>query len=82
SYPLLIQHHKDDIERFLATSHPTDELIVAIESLLDRLRRIAVHPDLDNIETYTQYDVPADAHAQWAIDCSAKFLFLKHLIDE
>ena len=82
SYPLMIQHHKDVIERFLATSHPTDEVIVEIETLLERLRRIAVHPDLDNIETYTQYDVPASAHAKWAIDCSAKFLFLKHLIDE
>ena len=82
SYPLMIQHHKDVIERFLATSHPTDELIVEIETLLERLRRIAVHPDLDNVETYTQYDVPAAAHAKWAIDCSAKFLFLNHLIDE
>jgi hypothetical protein len=82
SYPLMIQQHKDVIERFLATSHPTDELIVEIETLLERLRRITVHPDLDNTETYTQYDVPASAHAKWAIDCSAKFLFLKHLIDE
>jgi hypothetical protein len=82
SYPLVIQHHKDVIERFLATSHPTDELVIEIETLLERLRRITVHPDLDNVETYTQYDVPAAAHAKWAIDCSAKFLFLKHLIDE
>lgn len=82
SYPLMIQHHKDVIERFLATSQPTDELVVEIETLLERLRRIAVHPDLDNIETYTQYDVPPAAHAKWATDCSAKFHFLKHLIDE
>jgi hypothetical protein len=82
SYPVMIQQHKDVIERFLATSHPTDELIVEIETMLERLRRITVHPDLDNTETYTQYDVPASAHAKWAIDCSAKFLFLKHLIDE
>lgn len=82
SYPLMIQHHKDIIERFLGTNNPTEELIVEIETLLERLRRIVVHPDLDNVETYTQYDVPPAAHAKWATDCSAKFHFLKHLIDE
>ena len=82
SYPLMIQHHKDIIERFLGTSHPSEELIVEIETLLERLRRIVVHPDLDNVETYTQYDVPPAAHAKWATDCSTKFHFLKHLIDE
>jgi hypothetical protein len=82
SYPLMIQQHKDIIERFLQTTDPSDELIVEIETLLERLRRIVVHPDLDNIETYTQYDVPPSAHAKWAIDCSSKFHFLKHLIDE
>lgn len=82
SYPLMIQQHKDVIERFLNTTHPDDELTVEIETLLERLRRIVVHPDLDNVETYTQYDVPPAAHAKWAIDCSAKFSFLKNLIDE
>lgn len=82
SYPLMIQHHIDIIDRFLGTGQPSEELIVEIETLLERLRRIVVHPDLDNVETYTQYDVPPAAHAKWAIDCSAKFHFLKHLIDE
>lgn len=82
SYPLLIQHHKDIIERFLHTNSPGDELTVEIETLLERLRRIVVHPDLDNIETYTQYDVPPAAHAEWTIASSTKFAFLKHLIDE
>jgi hypothetical protein len=82
SYPLMIQQNKDIIERFLQTTVPSDELMVEIETLLERLRRIVVHPDLDNIETYTQYDVPPSAHAKWAIDCSSKFHFLKHLIDE
>lgn len=82
SYPLMIQQHKDIIERFLDTTHPDQELTVEIETLLERLRRIVVHPDLDNVETYTQYDVPPAAHAKWATDCSAKFYFLKHLIDE
>ncbi|KAM0707719.1 hypothetical protein Q7P35_004367 [Cladosporium inversicolor] len=82
SYPLMIQHHMDIIEGFLGTGQPSEELIVEIETLLERLRRIVVHPDLDNVETYTQYDVPPAAHAKWAIDCSAKFHFLKHLVDE
>lgn len=82
AYPTMIQQHKELIERFLGTSQPSDDLAAEIETLLERLRRIVVHPDLDNVETWTQYDVPPAAHAQWAIDCSAKFGFLKHLIDE
>jgi hypothetical protein len=82
SYTLMIQHHKDIIERFSNSNHPSEELIVEIETLLERLRRVVVHPDLDNVETFTQYDVPPDAHANWATNCSAKFHFLKHLIDE
>lgn len=82
AYPTMIQQHKDMIERFLGTNQPGDALTAEIEALLERLRRIVVHPDLDNVETWTQYDVPPAAHAKWAIDCSAKFGFLKHLIDE
>lgn len=81
-YHLAIQTHKDVIERFLGTNSPSEDLILETETVLERLRKIVVHPDLDNVETYTQYDVPPAAHAQWAIDCSAKFHFLKHLIDE
>lgn len=82
AYPTMIQQHKDMIEKFLGTSQPSEGLVTEIETLLERLRRIVVHPDLDNVETYTQYDVPPIAHAKWAVDCSAKFGFLKHLIDE
>ncbi|KAL1589764.1 hypothetical protein WHR41_01617 [Cladosporium halotolerans] len=82
AYPTMIQQHKEMIERFLHTSQPIDDLAVEIETLVERLRRIVVHPDLDNVETLTQYEVPPPAHAKWAIDCSAKFGFLKHLIDE
>lgn len=81
-YDNTIQTHKDVVERFQSTSHPTEDLLLEIETVLERLRRIVVHPDLDNPETYTQYDVPAAADAKWTIDCSAKFYFLKHLIDE
>ncbi|KAM0723653.1 hypothetical protein Q7P37_000641 [Cladosporium fusiforme] len=82
AYPTMIQQHKDLIERFLNTSQPGDILTTEIEMLLEQLRRIVVHPDLVNSETWTQYDVPSGAQAQWAIDSSSKFAFLKHLIDE
>jgi hypothetical protein len=82
SYPSMIQEHNVLIRRFLDTNNPSEDLTLEIEALLERLRRIVVHPDLDNIESYTQYDVAPAVHAQWAIDSSAKFHFLKHLIDE
>ena len=45
------------------------------------MRSLTLHPDLDNIDTLTQYDVEPSQHAQWAVDCSAKFRFLRALFD-
>ena len=80
-YPSTVYYQKDVIERFLATSNPDAELVAAAEHLVERLRKIALHPDLDNAETLTQYDVEPKQEAQWAVDCSAKFRFLKALFD-
>ncbi|KAI6894518.1 hypothetical protein KC355_g20635, partial [Hortaea werneckii] len=60
---------------------PSTEDINEVEHLLERLRRILVHPDLDNVDTLTQYDVEPRQDAQWAVDCSAKFRLLKILLD-
>jgi len=80
-YPATVYYHKDFIQRFLAQSHPSPELTTQAELFVERMRRIALHPDLDNAETFTQYDVEPQRQAQWDIDCSAKFRFLKHLFD-
>nr|OQO28916.1 hypothetical protein B0A51_03936 [Rachicladosporium sp. CCFEE 5018] len=81
AYPSLIRKEEALIKRFLAERQPDDALVADIETLLKRLRAITIHPDLDNVDAYTQYDVPATTSAQWDVDSSAKFRFLKSLVD-
>lgn len=80
-YPQTLQWGRQVVEDFLASSAPDNALVDGAESLLQRLRKIALHPDLDNVDTFTQYDVEPTQDAQWSIDCSAKFRFLKALLD-
>lgn len=68
------------IERFLDASTPDADLVAETEHFVDRMRKVTLHPDLDNEETLTQYDVEPKMQAQWDIDCSAKFRFLKKLL--
>ncbi|KAK6439232.1 hypothetical protein LTR95_004563 [Oleoguttula sp. CCFEE 5521] len=81
AYPSLIRREETLIKRFLAERQPDDSLVAEIEALLKRLRAITIHPDLDNLDTFTQYDVPAATSAQWDVDSSAKFRFLRSLVD-
>ncbi|KAK4544223.1 hypothetical protein LTR36_004433 [Oleoguttula mirabilis] len=69
------------IQRFLAAANPDAELAVEAEHFVERMRRVTLHPDLDNAETLTQYNVEPNMQAQWDVDCSAKFRFLKALFD-
>jgi hypothetical protein len=77
----MVGYHKDLIERFLASNVPDDALIAEAERFVERLRNVALHPDLDNPETFTQYDVTPKQQAEWDVSCSAKFRFLKSLFD-
>ncbi|KAK6438380.1 hypothetical protein LTR95_005418 [Oleoguttula sp. CCFEE 5521] len=81
AYPSLIRKEEALIKRFLTDRQPDDALVADTEALLKRLRAITIHPDLDNVDAYTQYDVPAATSAQWDVDSSAKFRFLKSLVD-
>ncbi|KAK3110560.1 hypothetical protein LTR53_015021 [Teratosphaeriaceae sp. CCFEE 6253] len=70
------------LERFLETSTPDLQLTRDAERFIQQKRQIALHPDLVNGETMTPYDVRPEQEAQWYIDCSAKFRFLKELLDD
>ncbi|KAK3631303.1 hypothetical protein LTR56_016938 [Elasticomyces elasticus] len=79
-YVSLSKVETEFIERFLATSSPDVYLIRKAEHLMDQKRQIALHPDLVNAETMTPYDVRPEQEAQWYVDCSVKFRFLKELL--
>lgn len=78
-YSSMVWYHKDLIERFLATHTSDAELSSEIDYFVERMRRITLHPDLDNAETLTQYDVQPTQQAEWDVNCCAKFRFLRDL---
>ena len=80
-YPQMVYFYRDTIQRFLGGSNPDAELLAATKHFVERVRRIAMHPDLDNEETLTQHDVTPSQQASWDVNCSAKFRFLKELFE-
>lgn len=81
-YPNLVYHYRDLVQRFLATKSPDAQLTSEVEQFLDRVRHVTMHPDLDNTQTaFTQYDVNPSQQATWDVSCSAKFRFLKELLN-
>lgn len=80
-YRSTISFYDHLIDRVLATSRIQDPATLSeTEVFVQRLRKIALHPDLDNPETLTQYDVAPAIQADWDVTCSAKFRFLKELL--
>ncbi|KAK3702475.1 hypothetical protein LTR37_014837 [Vermiconidia calcicola] len=80
-YASMVYYYKDMIPRFLAAASPDIALVDEAKHFVERVRRVAMHPDLDNDETLTQYDVEPKEQASWDVSCSAKFRFLKELFE-
>ncbi|KAK3707652.1 hypothetical protein LTR37_012000 [Vermiconidia calcicola] len=80
-YALMVYYYRDMIPRFLAAASPDTALVEEAKHFVERVRRVAMHPDLDNDETLTQYDVEPSQQASWDVSCSTKFRFLKELFE-
>ncbi|KAK5126538.1 hypothetical protein LTR08_004666 [Meristemomyces frigidus] len=80
-YQATVRQNEALIERFLASSGPDTELANEAEAFVERMRSITRHPDLDNADVLTQYEVDAKHQAQWDVSCSAKFRFLQKVCD-
>lgn len=81
-YPATVFYNEELIRRFLATSSPDQELLADAKRFIERMRHVTLHPDLINAETLTQHDdVQPSQQASWDVSCSAKFCFLKELLD-
>lgn len=80
-YKQTITWRKDLIEEFTSKVWPADSPQAdKARLLLQELRHIVLHPDLINEEVYTQQSqVSPEQKAQWDVDTSTKFRFLKHL---
>ena len=80
-YVQLLDYYKTPIKTFQEAPGTDDTVITTIQTLINRLNHVTTHIDLDNDATLTQQDVTPEMQAMWAIDSSAKFLFLQHLVN-
>lgn len=69
------------LSRFREERQPSAELLAEANEFLDRLRDIAMHPDLINPETLSQ-TTEAERQARWDAKCSAKFQFLQEILGD
>lgn len=79
-YRNLVWYYHETISEFLQMEKPNPKVEGEAIKLLERARNVAMHPDLDNAETLTQYDVEPSQQADWDVQCSAKFRFLATLL--
>ncbi|KJX99545.1 hypothetical protein TI39_contig354g00128 [Zymoseptoria brevis] len=73
-------YREELITSFLGRDPATSEDSAAAELFLDELRDIAMHPDLANDETMSQQS-SLERQAQWDLDISSKFRFLRDFLE-
>lgn len=80
-YISTINFYQRDIEQFMKERAPSNELVGKIRAMLDRVKQVTTHIDLDGGGGISQGQEAAEDEAVWAETCSAKFLFLRHFLD-
>ena len=81
-YQQVLYNHRHEIEAFTrAEDHVEANLIASMERMVQSVKNISLHPDLENEGTISQPSAPAEEEAKWAESCSAKFIFLRGLLD-
>lgn len=81
-YQNLVWYCRDTISEYLRTDKPDLKTEDKALRLLQRASNVAMHPDLDDTQTLTQYDVEPSQQADWDTKCSAKFRFLADLLKQ
>lgn len=74
------QWYQGEIQGFL-DGDDSPERFSKAKAALDELRHIAIHPDLINSEAFSQ-PLSTPEQAQWDVDASCKFRFLRDLLEE
>lgn len=74
------QWYEGEIQQFL-DGDDSPERFAKAESALGELRNIAMHPDLVNAEAYSQ-PLSTPEQAQWDVDASCKFRFLRDMLEQ
>ena len=81
-YEQTLTDYENDIEAFIEAEDPlSNDLIVKMDMLIDRLNNLIKAPDLINISVEEDQQVSPTTAAGWAESCSAKFVFLNDLLE-
>lgn len=82
-YTSTINMYRDEIMKLMDSDGRDQECINEITKLLGRINLTLQHSDLDAQETLEETSQPsAEDEATWAEQCSFKFLFLRHFLEE
>ena len=83
-YVSTINYYQKEIETFMKVETPSDEIVGKVRVMLDRVKQVTTHVDLDGGGGVSQgspgHEEALD-EAVWAETCSAKFLFLRHFLN-
>lgn len=80
-YVSTISYYQKEIETFMKVETPSDEIVGKVQVMLDRVKQVTTHVDLDGGGGASQGQEEAVDEAVWAETCSAKFLFLRHFLN-
>jgi hypothetical protein len=81
-YEQTLTDYEEDIEVFIRAEDPlSNDLVVKMDMLIDRLNNLIKAPDLINISVEEDQQVSPTMAAGWAESCSAKFVFLNNLLE-
>ncbi|KAI9828413.1 MAG: hypothetical protein M1832_002841 [Thelocarpon impressellum] len=81
-YQEIITSYRGQVESFTHAADAQDpSLVRAMEEMIQRVKKVTVHPDLENAGTISHRQAPEYEEAKWAENSSSKFLFMRHLFD-
>ncbi|KAL8858553.1 MAG: hypothetical protein Q9178_004847 [Gyalolechia marmorata] len=82
-YSSIISMYRDAIMKLMDPNSRDQDLMEKITELLTRINRTLQHSDLDAEEILYQSSQPSpEDEATWAEQCSFKFRFLRHFLEE
>ena len=79
-YVAIINSYQKVIQAIVNEEATDSSTIEKAQDFLENVENLSIHLDMVDSTTSTQQDVPPDAEAQWASNCSFKFQFLQYLI--
>ena len=80
-YVAIINGYQEVIHAIVTEEETDPSVIEKGQEFLDNVENLSIHLDMVDSTTSTQQDVPPNAEALWASNCSFKFQFLQHLIN-